>query len=844
MSKSVRTNATFSVSAFMLLSDITFASEMVPVRINEYIIPSVFAGALNQGVTVPVFIRYDGQSELSKSKQKIADATLSIKDGSFYVNKIILAELPERTELSGKLKQALTEVSNKTLGQNNNLTINNHAFLVLEPRSFHLEMVVGRDAFEASIIPRSSIMGESSVNNASNVLAYTLGSYHNKYKNSGSTSSYITFDNTTGLSEHHFNINASIYGLGTTNPDAQLYRSMYERDFEGRRFAAGMVDTWNLQSIASMSALNSSRIYGVSYGNKSSTKIENNTLSLIPITVFLPAAGEVHIYREGRLLSIQNFPMGSYEVDTSRLPFGVYNVDIEILVNGKVQNSRTAQINKASNRYSSAQSDLAWQHFGGMLQYNKSNYRDRRTFSQSETETWIMGGAVSSKKEWLSGVTLKSTLYGFDRNAVNESEIDIAFNQLVAANQQLLFANDGSWSNISSVSLNAPNGYGSLWATRHTSSVGQRLPMQKNDSFSIGVTANTANVIPFPGSLTVSRTDNNYTGSSYINADYSQSLLSNRYASVSMRTGIQRYYYNNSDSIRDKYINLDISLPLSTWFSAGLSSENGNMLANAAVRKNFDNSAITQAGASLSKRIKSSDESGYRSDDFSTTGYVSYDTAYNSGTISATQTSDKNRSVSLNSQGSIGWVKDSIALGKNTYTSGVMVNTNFIDAGSMTAKINGKSYPLTGKSNYISLPPYTEYKVELMNDKTSEHSIDIVSGRQSHLVLYPGNIGVINPEVKQLVTVFGRVMKSTGEAFSFVDLHNHIGKTSADERGEFAIDVDKRYPVITLTEPGGGTCEADINLHNARGAIWIGDIQCQVLQRFTSNSTERRHDKA
>lgn len=173
-----------------------------------------------------------------------------------------------------------------------------------------------------------------------------------------------------------------------------------------------------------------------------------------------------------------------------------------------------------------------------------------------------------------------------------------------------------------------------------------------------------------------------------------------------------------------------------------------------------------------------------------------------------------------------------------------MVNTNFIDAGSMTAQINGKSYPLTGKTNYISLPPYAEYKVELMNDKTSEHSIDIVSGRQSNLVLYPGNIGVINPEVKQLVTVFGRVMKSPGEAFSFVDLHNHIGKTRADERGEFAIDVDKRYPVITLVEPGGGTCEADINLHNARGAIWIGDIQCQMLQRFTSNSTEQRHDKA
>ncbi len=90
----------------------------------------------------------------------------------------------------------------------------------------------------------------------------------------------------------------------------------------------GMVDTWNLQSIASMSALNSSRIYGVSYGNKSSSQTQDNTLALVPVTVFLPAAGEVHVYRDGKLLSIQNFSMGSYELDTSRLPFGIYNVDI------------------------------------------------------------------------------------------------------------------------------------------------------------------------------------------------------------------------------------------------------------------------------------------------------------------------------------------------------------------------------------------------------------------------------------------------------------------------------------------------------------------------------------
>ncbi|WP_283192348.1 CS1-pili formation C-terminal domain-containing protein, partial [Klebsiella pneumoniae] len=96
------------------------------------------------------------------------------------------------------------------------------------------------------------------------------------------------------------------------------------------------------------------------------------------------------------------------------------------------------------------------------------------------------------------------------------------------------------------------------------------------------------------------------------------------------------------------------------------------------------------------------------------------------------------------------------------------------------------------------LPPYAEYKVELMNDKNSEDSVDIVNGRRNKVVLYPGNVSVINPEIKQLVTVFGRVKDRRGGYYANADILNHIGKTRTDELGEFAMDVDKRYPVITL----------------------------------------------
>jgi hypothetical protein len=204
-------------------------------------------------------------------------------------------------------------MQDKSIGDGQRVYINKDASLSLDTRSFYLELTVNRAAMQAAILPRTNVLGESTAQNLSSVLNYSMGSYYNKYENTDSASSYLTLDNTWSLREHHLNFNGSLYGIGTGNQQGKLYRSMYERDYQGRRLAMGMVDTWNLQSIASMSALNSSRIYGISYGNKSSSQTQDNTLALVPVTVFLPAAGEVHVYRDGKLLSIQNFSMGSYD---------------------------------------------------------------------------------------------------------------------------------------------------------------------------------------------------------------------------------------------------------------------------------------------------------------------------------------------------------------------------------------------------------------------------------------------------------------------------------------------------------------------------------------------------
>ncbi|MFX6402368.1 hypothetical protein ABTG64_19900, partial [Acinetobacter baumannii] len=84
--------------------------------------------------------------------------------------------------------------------------------------------------------------------------------YNNQLRNGGSnTSSYLSLNNVTALREHHVVLDGSLYGIGSGQQDSELYKAMYERDFAGHRFAGGMLDTWNLQSLGPMTAISAGK---------------------------------------------------------------------------------------------------------------------------------------------------------------------------------------------------------------------------------------------------------------------------------------------------------------------------------------------------------------------------------------------------------------------------------------------------------------------------------------------------------------------------------------------------------------------------------------------------------
>lgn len=155
----------------------------------------------------------------------------------------MIADLPNNAVLSEKTREMVEKIGDAKFIDNTSLALSRDARLKLNVSSFHLEMIVSRDALTEAVVARSSLLGPSSVDRLSNVLNYNFGTYYNDYRNGSSSRSYLTLDNTTSLREHHLNINGSVYGIGESNRSSKLYRAMYERDYEGYRLALGMLDT-------------------------------------------------------------------------------------------------------------------------------------------------------------------------------------------------------------------------------------------------------------------------------------------------------------------------------------------------------------------------------------------------------------------------------------------------------------------------------------------------------------------------------------------------------------------------------------------------------------------------
>lgn len=794
-------------------------------QIDGVLIPQTFSMALREGMSIPLLLHFENNSTL-KDDQRIGRALLVLDNNQLKIGEVILEDNEGGAQLTNAIAKQLNALKNADFDAKQMIALSDNAWLALDFRQLNLQLVVKESALGTVFRERSSDIGASSVDAISSTLTYNLGVYDNRTKASeGFTSSYLSLNNVTALREHHVEVNGSVYGIGSSNQDSTLYKVMYERDFSGRRFAAGMLDSWNLQSLGPVTTINSSKIYGVSYGNRASSTVFDNTQSLTPIVAFFPSAGEVHLSRDGRLLSVQNFTMGNHEVDTGNLPFGIYDVQVEVVVNGQVINRRTQRVNKLYNPVHAAGAPLFWQYWGGMVRMDEwRGDNDRRSEAK---DGYLLGASAAG---YLSRFNWALSGYSLDSTTAAEGRLSVPITDTLQVSTQSMVASDSSWSLIKTVSVTLPGGFSTLWANEEKTVIGSKLRQNDAQNRAIGGTLNLGAIVPKLGTLSVSYNDDKKNDSHYYNVDYYQNLFTGRYGTLGIRAGVQRYNNGNSGGNTGKYIALDFSLPLGNWFSAGVSNQNGYTTANIAARKEIADGPIRTVGANLSRAI-SGDTNGDNS--FNGGAYARFDTKYSAGTVNLSSSADGYVNTSLTANGSVGWQGRHIAAsGRSEGNSGIIINTGLENDGMLTARVDGRVVKLTGDKNYLPLSPYGQYVVELMNNKNSAESFDITTKRKSSLTLYPGNVAVIEPQIKQMVTVFGRIKAEDGTLLANANINNHIGRTRTDEKGEFVMDVDKKFPVIDFSYRQDQTCEVALDLSKAQGAVWVGDVVCRGLKSY------------
>ncbi len=113
--------------------------------------------------------------------------------------------------------------------------------------------------------------------------------------------------------------------------------------------------------------------------------------------------------------------MGNHEVDTRGLPYGIYDVEVEVIVNGRVISKRTQRVNKLFSRGARRRCTTG---VAGMGAVAFIWIAGRKTGKKTRPakESWLAGASTSGS---LSTLSWAATGYGYDNQAVGETRLTL-----------------------------------------------------------------------------------------------------------------------------------------------------------------------------------------------------------------------------------------------------------------------------------------------------------------------------------------------------------------------------------------------------------------------------------
>lgn len=574
---------------------------------------------------------------------------------------------------------------------------------------------------------------------------------------------------------------------------------------------------------------------GVMIGSSDELLASATTASLYPVYVTSAQRGVVEIHREGALISTQPVQPGMQEIDTVRLPTGIYSVELRVIEDGRETSREQATVHKPNSWRDTAR---RWRYsaFVGTQQGLLDASRDSESNKGSAGAVInhlihpraVIGATVrqvgerrgaGASLDWQAADAVKVSTHLYEStdagHGVNVQGMFVHGNGLVVVSQARSWLEqreriatagmpprwqvDGGWQDSSS--LTASHRLGS------DISLGARVA--SNRRFNAGTTVD----------LSFSRQQAIF------------GTLGNWRVSVFDRPGSVF-----SGQRRQRGVDFTMSLALGereNRYSGRFGTRSGNRgsterYASGDVTRNLDSTWLRSASANIgADRYGIGAGGGLQFDHPKLDGLAQVQRSPGLGGLGGFFSLQSNVAMG---DGAIAVVSGSQAHGDGT---GMIVDLQSDVAGVRLRgdDNHGGGVLLRPGRNFIPVVAYRPGFVQFDFDGATAPAATVQPATAPYH-LNRGGVTHVSVEVVSTFTVMGQVVDDTGTGLRGVHVINHAGRSVSQDEGFFTLELSSRYPTVELRLPGRLRCL--LTLDPARypregDLVMLGGLRCPAL---------------
>lgn len=654
----------------------------------------------------------------------------------------------------------------------------------------------------------------------------------------------------SGDSEHqNYNLTGdSLVGKGAYNLEGQWHQaaSVYEtsdfsvdqlvlrHDARGRTGMVGLINNQQLSVWDSFRTMPHPGMWGVTWGSSSTTLLNKANDSATPLPVYLPAAGRVEVYRDGRLLSTQTVSVGNSLLETDSLPNGVYELELRGLVGSTLVFSERHVFVKSSWLPADGEGDVGFR-LGWMSDDDASAQH-------------ALQGSLGWSKRVTSTQAIKAGVF----LTPHWQQLEMGMLGVWPFNYNLsLVANPDQVGGELSVSGSVDKLYSYL-ETRYYHSMGLPEPNPFINTPDKSLIAGVSYQF-LPHHMLTYR----------YYYQYAQKFYTEPYVTPASKSISHEISYNINYPLGHKLQmnaslggNLNSSGDNIIYLNVGLTYFNDyQVILNQRVQQ--DNGR-NQQSTTLSAHWHDAKPGWLDSADYSTdvaytdeSSSIGVGMDFDSSHLTGNATVRHDQSADQGETSYYGNVKTELVSdeqvhfgwGKGEYgaSTGVLVDlTKSLDFGTMDLLVDDNIYPInTGEMNWIPLKPYHTYTIRLRDNNSGNHLFNI-TGHTVPQTLYPGNVVRLTYHIEEDEVLFGMLDDEQGKPIANAVMMGRF-QSRLDNGGQFQVRVPRHATQLMARQENGSYCIVNFPTRTGdRSFHSVGIVTCKPIS-FTQAKAETDH---